>query len=182
MRGFKAFYPFEAIIEKVKEESGVVLDKDLSVDDLKKLVKLFKAAVKERTGHGKLKDISSYYKNILSQNPKLDKERIALLSNLLEQRIDKCSQTILMQSDIIKHFFEIIKKDTSPNVLSKKITNAAELLINENRDNKSIIEKYLVGLKAVNPEDFENKITKDINKILKRTKNRTNNIDNSYSR
>ncbi|MBO7114013.1 MAG: pyruvate, phosphate dikinase, partial [Bacteroidaceae bacterium] len=42
--------PFEAIIEKVKEESGVVLDKDLSVDDLKKLVKLFKAAVKERTG------------------------------------------------------------------------------------------------------------------------------------
>ena len=26
--------PFEAIIEKVKEESGVVLDKDLSVDDL----------------------------------------------------------------------------------------------------------------------------------------------------
>ena len=42
--------PFEAIIEKVKEESGVVLDKDLSVDDLKKLVKLFKAAVKQRTG------------------------------------------------------------------------------------------------------------------------------------
>jgi len=43
--------PFEAIIEKVKEESGVVLDKDLSVEDLKKLVVLFKAAVKERTGH-----------------------------------------------------------------------------------------------------------------------------------
>ena len=43
--------PFEAIIEKVKKESGVVLDKDLSVDDLKKLVVLFKSAVKERTGH-----------------------------------------------------------------------------------------------------------------------------------
>ena len=42
--------PFEAIIEKVKEESGVVLDKDLSVEDLKKLVVLFKSAVKERTG------------------------------------------------------------------------------------------------------------------------------------
>lgn len=42
--------PFEEIIEKVKKESGVVLDKDLSVDDLKKLVILFKAAVKERTG------------------------------------------------------------------------------------------------------------------------------------
>ena len=42
--------PFEEIIEKVKKESGVVLDKDLSVDDLKKLVVLFKAAVKERTG------------------------------------------------------------------------------------------------------------------------------------
>ena len=42
--------PFEEIIEKVKKESGVVLDKDLSVEDLKKLVKLFKAAIKERTG------------------------------------------------------------------------------------------------------------------------------------
>jgi pyruvate,orthophosphate dikinase len=34
--------PFEAIIEKVKEEQGVVLDKDLSVESLKKLVQLFK--------------------------------------------------------------------------------------------------------------------------------------------
>ena len=34
--------PFEAIIEKVKEEQGVVLDKDLSVESLKKLVELFK--------------------------------------------------------------------------------------------------------------------------------------------
>ena len=42
--------PFEEIIEKVKKESGVVLDKDLSVEDLKKLVKLFKQAIKERTG------------------------------------------------------------------------------------------------------------------------------------
>ncbi len=42
--------PFEAIIEKVKEEAGVVLDKDLSVDDLKRLVKEFKAAVKAQTG------------------------------------------------------------------------------------------------------------------------------------
>ena len=42
--------PFEAIIEKVKEEQGVVLDKDLSVDALKDLVKKFKAAVKAQTG------------------------------------------------------------------------------------------------------------------------------------
>ena len=42
--------PFEAIIEKVKEEQGVVLDKDLSVESLKKLVELFKAAIKEQTG------------------------------------------------------------------------------------------------------------------------------------
>ena len=42
--------PFEAIIEKVKEEQGVVLDKDLSVDSLKKLVKLFKEAIKSQTG------------------------------------------------------------------------------------------------------------------------------------
>ena len=43
--------PFEAIIEKVKEEQGVVLDKDLSVESLKKLVSLFKSAIKEQTGN-----------------------------------------------------------------------------------------------------------------------------------
>ena len=42
--------PFEAIIEKVKEEQGVELDKDLSVESLKKLVELFKAAIKQQTG------------------------------------------------------------------------------------------------------------------------------------
>ncbi|MBP5260121.1 MAG: pyruvate, phosphate dikinase, partial [Paludibacteraceae bacterium] len=43
--------PFEAIIEKVKKEQGVVLDKDLSVESLQKLVKLFKEAIKKQTGH-----------------------------------------------------------------------------------------------------------------------------------
>ena len=38
--------PFEAIIDQVKKESGVLMDQDLSVDDLKRLVKLFKATVK----------------------------------------------------------------------------------------------------------------------------------------
>ena len=42
--------PFEAIIEKVKEEQGVTLDKDLSVESLKKLVELFKKAIKDQTG------------------------------------------------------------------------------------------------------------------------------------
>ena len=42
--------PFEEIIEKVKAERGVKLDKDLSVEELKELVKLFKQAIKERTG------------------------------------------------------------------------------------------------------------------------------------
>lgn len=42
--------PFEEIIEKVKEEKGVKLDNELTVDDLKKLVKLFKEAILTRTG------------------------------------------------------------------------------------------------------------------------------------
>ena len=42
--------PFEEIIEKVKAERGIKLDKDLSVEELQKLVQLFKAAIKERTG------------------------------------------------------------------------------------------------------------------------------------
>ncbi|MDR2147476.1 MAG: pyruvate, phosphate dikinase [Tannerella sp.] len=42
--------PFEAIIEKVKEEKGVHLDTELGVEDLRGLVAKFKSAVKERTG------------------------------------------------------------------------------------------------------------------------------------
>ncbi len=42
--------PFEAIIEEVKHEAGVKEDNKLSVDQLKELVRRFKAAVKEQTG------------------------------------------------------------------------------------------------------------------------------------
>ncbi len=42
--------PFEAIMDKVKEEKGIKFDNELDVDDLKELVKLFKAAVKDYTG------------------------------------------------------------------------------------------------------------------------------------
>ena len=42
--------PFEAIIQEVKKAKGVVLDNELEVEDLKQLVKKFKAAVKEQTG------------------------------------------------------------------------------------------------------------------------------------
>jgi pyruvate,orthophosphate dikinase len=42
--------PFEEIMDKKKEEKGVKLDTELDVEDLKELVKLFKAAVKEYTG------------------------------------------------------------------------------------------------------------------------------------
>ena len=42
--------PFEEIMDNMKEQRGVKLDTELNVDDLKELVKLFKAAVKEHTG------------------------------------------------------------------------------------------------------------------------------------
>ena len=42
--------PFEAIIEKVKAQRGIVLDNEMSVDELKQLVRLFKTAIKEQTG------------------------------------------------------------------------------------------------------------------------------------
>ena len=42
--------PFEEIIDAVKEEKGVKLDTELTTNDLKELVKRFKAAVKEVTG------------------------------------------------------------------------------------------------------------------------------------
>ena len=42
--------PFEAIIEKVKSQRGIVLDNEMTTDELKQLVKLFKEAIKEQTG------------------------------------------------------------------------------------------------------------------------------------
>lgn len=43
--------PFEAIMEDLKEERGIELDTDFTVDDLKILVTKFKAAVTKQTGH-----------------------------------------------------------------------------------------------------------------------------------
>lgn len=42
--------PFEEIIDHIKHEKGVQLDTELDTEDLKKLVQLFKHAVKQRTG------------------------------------------------------------------------------------------------------------------------------------
>ena len=41
--------PFEAIIEKVKAQRGITLDNELTVDELKQLVTLFKEAIKDQT-------------------------------------------------------------------------------------------------------------------------------------
>ena len=42
--------PFEAIIQKVKAVRGIKLDNEMTVDELKQLVTLFKEAIKEQTG------------------------------------------------------------------------------------------------------------------------------------
>ena len=42
--------PFEAIIQKVKAVRGITLDNEMTVDELKQLVKLFKEAIKKQTG------------------------------------------------------------------------------------------------------------------------------------
>lgn len=42
--------PFEEIIQQVKAERGIKLDNEMTVDELKKLVVLFKGAIKKQTG------------------------------------------------------------------------------------------------------------------------------------
>ncbi|MDD2299374.1 MAG: pyruvate, phosphate dikinase [Fermentimonas sp.] len=42
--------PFEEIMEEMKASRGIELDNEFTTDDLKQLVKLFKTAVKEKTG------------------------------------------------------------------------------------------------------------------------------------
>ncbi|WP_337582138.1 pyruvate, phosphate dikinase [Prevotella pectinovora] len=46
----EAIDPFEAIIEKVKAQRGISLDNEMTVDELKQLIDLFKKAIKEQTG------------------------------------------------------------------------------------------------------------------------------------
>lgn len=46
----EAIDPFEAIIEKVTAQRGISLDNEMTVDELKQLVDLFKKAIKEQTG------------------------------------------------------------------------------------------------------------------------------------
>src|SRR5207237_5632456 len=43
--------PFEHILDELKHERKVTLDTELTVKDLQELVKRFKKAVKEKTGH-----------------------------------------------------------------------------------------------------------------------------------
>ena len=43
--------PFEFIMDKVKREKGINLDLELKTEDLKKLVKLYKAEIKKKTGN-----------------------------------------------------------------------------------------------------------------------------------
>ena len=42
--------PFEAIIMDVKKQRGITLDNEMTVDELKQLVKAFKSAIKQQTG------------------------------------------------------------------------------------------------------------------------------------
>ena len=42
--------PFEAIIMDMKKQRGITLDNEMTVDELKQLVKAFKAAIKQQTG------------------------------------------------------------------------------------------------------------------------------------
>ena len=42
--------PFEAIIMDVKKQRGITLDNEMTVDELKQLVKAFKTAIKQQTG------------------------------------------------------------------------------------------------------------------------------------
>ena len=42
--------PFEAIIMDVKRQRNIKLDNEMNIDELKQLVKLFKAAIHQQTG------------------------------------------------------------------------------------------------------------------------------------
>jgi len=67
--------PFEIIIQDLKEEKGIELDTDLTAEDLKKLVGLFKDAIKKNTGKDFPEQGGHYPMAVYHVNPSGDQEK-----------------------------------------------------------------------------------------------------------
>lgn len=110
----------------------------------------------------KLKNIDTYYKEILLKNSKVDAERRNLLCKILLQRINDAKQIIYSRNNITKEFLSSISEKDIHTDFYKHLALCRQNMIEKSQKNKEIIDTYLKNLKASSPKELETKIKQDI--------------------
>ncbi len=123
----------------------------------------------------KLDNIKDYYEDLLSLNPKEDAERIHLLGNMLEKRIENFREIIYLRNSVSKEFINILSSDSSDLRIMEKISHARKKIYKTDKNKALLVDKYLQSIKAKNITEYESKVQKEINKITNKKKNRKNN-------
>ena len=107
----------------------------------------------------KLDGIEKYYRDILSQNPKVDEERRELLSKLLVERIQSAEAMVYSRNGITSAFLNDIASASEKDYLMR-IKNAMLKYQKMGSLENSIVSNYLRSLNAKNPQDLVNRIKK----------------------
>ena len=107
----------------------------------------------------KLDGIEKYYRDILSQNPKVDEERRELLSKLLVERIQSAEAMVYSRNGITSAFLNDIAIASEKDYLMR-IKNAMLKYQKMGSLENSIVSNYLRSLNAKNPQDLVNRIKK----------------------
>ncbi len=118
----------------------------------------------------KLDGIKDFYKDLLSQNPKEDTERIHLLSNLLVERIENFKEIIYSRNSVAQDFIHIVSADTSEQRVMEKIKSARKQIYMNDKGRGNLVDKYLQSIKSKTLEEFEEKFQKEMNKAERKQK------------
>lgn len=147
-----------------------VVSKNFAQTQKKQIIKYANQEAKICIDFLKLKGIENYYHSILETNPKSDKERTDLLTNLLAKRIQNVQRLIFFNNDITKKFLTNIKKNNKNISFIQKIAEERKNMEAKSSDNSQIIDKYLRNLNPLNSNELEELIKKDINTINQKQK------------
>ena len=137
--------------------------KSFASNQKKQLILFSNRIAKLNIDFSKLDGIDNYYENILSKNPKIDNERIALLKKMLLQRVENAQSTIYSSNNITKAFLEEISKNTQNDYLLR-IKEALKKFQNKGNLEKAVVNNYIRTLNSKNPEELVTAIKNDISK------------------
>ena len=141
--------------------------KTFATDQKKQLILFSDRIARLNIDFTKLKNIDKYYENILSRNPKVDNERISLLSKMLLQRIENAQAIIYSRNNITKSFLEDISSATQ-NDYFLRIKETMNKYQNKGGLEKAVVNNYIRRLNAKNPENLAYLIKEDIKRVIRK--------------